>query len=151
MCAAPRAPPPDRASPMRGRLFGPKVALGWPLVQAPALFVLQGVLLLGMGLFLSALTVHFRDTRDLLGTALSLWFFATPVLYNLADLKGHGVGRILAWNPVAPLFAAWREALFFGRWIEPGAWALLLALSLGTFAVGWAFFDRLRDSFPEAV
>ncbi len=132
-------------------LLGPKVALGWPLLQLPVLFVLQGFLLLGIGLFLAALTVHFRDMRDILGTALSLWFFATPILYNLADLKGHSVARLLAWNPLAPLFAAWREALFFGRWITLPAWGLLVVLSLGSFAVGWAFFDRLRDSFPEAV
>ncbi len=132
-------------------LFGSKVALGWPLLQLPVLFVLQGFLLLGVGLFLAALTVHFRDMRDILGTALSLWFFATPILYNLADLKGHAVARLLAWNPLAPLFAAWREALFFGRWITPAAWGGLSLLALVTFAAGWAFFDRLRDSFPEAV
>ena len=30
---------------------------------------------------LSALTVHFRDIRDLLANLLTLWFFATPIIY----------------------------------------------------------------------
>ena len=132
-------------------LLGPRVTVGWPLLQIPVLFALQGIFVLGIGLFLAALTVHFRDTRDLLATVLSLAFFATPILYNLSDLKGHAVTRVLAWNPLAPLFAAWREALFYGRWITPTAWGGLLFLSLVVFAAGWAFFDRLRDSFPEAV
>ena len=31
---------------------------------------------------LSALTVHFRDIRDILSNVLSLWFFATPIIYS---------------------------------------------------------------------
>ncbi len=132
-------------------LFGARTPLGPALLQVPALVLVQGLFVLGVGLLLAALTVHFRDVRDLLGTALSLWFFATPVLYNLADLSGHRVTRLLALNPAAPLFAAWHDALFYGRWIPPATWGLLVALALASFAVGYAFFDRLRDSFAEAV
>ena len=32
-------------------------------------------------LILSALTVHFRDIRDILSNVLTLWFFATPIIY----------------------------------------------------------------------
>lgn len=132
-------------------VFGGKVALGLPLVQVPLLLAVQGVFALGLGFFLAALTVHFRDVRDLLGTLLSLWFFASPVLYDLRDLSGSRVGRLLAYNPAAPLFSAWHDALFYGRWVAPGTWATLLALSAAVFAAGWLFFDRLRDTFAEAV
>jgi ABC-type polysaccharide/polyol phosphate export permease len=131
-------------------LFGRNVALGLPLLQLPLLFVLQGVFLLGLGLLLAALTVHFRDVRDLLGTLLSLWFFATPVLYELDSLP-RGVARLLAFNPVAPLFGAWQDALFFGRWITPQRWGAIALLALVAYAAGATLFDRLRDSFPEAV
>lgn len=132
-------------------LLGPKVALGLPLVQVPLLLLAQGVFTLGLGLFLAALTVHFRDVRDLLGTFLSLWFFASPVLYDLRDFTGSPVGRLLAWNPAAPLFSAWHDALFYGRWIQPSTWGVLLAVSSAALLVGYAFFDRLRDTFAEAV
>lgn len=132
-------------------LFGKPVPVGLPLLQVPILVFLQGLFVLGLGLLLSALTVHFRDVRDLLGTGLSLWFFATPVLYDLSDLSAHPVGRLLAWNPAAPLFGAWHDALFFGRWVAPSTWGLLVLLSSGSFLLGYAFFHRLRDSFAEAV
>jgi ABC-type polysaccharide/polyol phosphate export permease len=54
-------------------------------------------------------------------------------------------------NPAVPLFDAWRDALFYARWVPPGRWALLAAIAGGTFLLGFAFFDRLRDSFAEAV
>src|SRR5687767_15116816 len=43
--------------------------------------VIQLVLTLGFALLLSALTVHFRDIRDILSNLLTFWFFATPIIY----------------------------------------------------------------------
>ncbi len=43
--------------------------------------VVQLVLTLGFALILSALTVHFRDIRDILSNLLTFWFFATPIIY----------------------------------------------------------------------
>lgn len=132
-------------------VFGAPVPLGLPVAQAAPLFFLEGVFIAGLGLFLAALTVHFRDVKDILATALSLWFFATPILYDLADIRSERLRAALLWNPAAPFFEAWRDAFFRAAWIAPGRWALLLALSLGAFLLGYALFDRLRDSFPEAV
>ena len=131
--------------------FGTNVPLGWPLLQVIPLLVLQGLLLLGIGLFLAALTVHFRDVKDLLQTVLSVLFFATPILYTLNDLPKTKLTRLLALNPFAPLFAGWHDALFYGRVSPPETWAAVAAISVAAFAVGFVFFDRLRDSFPEAV
>ena len=131
--------------------FGRPVPLGPALLQVPALVLLEGVFLLGVGYFLAGLTVHFRDVKDLLATALSLWFFATPVLYPLVEISVPGLKRALAWNPAAPLFTAWQDALFFGRWLAPGEWALVAGIAAAAFLAGFAFFSRLRDSYPEAV
>ncbi len=132
-------------------LFGTDHPLRWTIIQAVPLFFLEGVFLLGIGLFLAALTAHFRDVRDLLQTVLSLLFFATPILYTISDLKGHSVAVVLGLNPLTPLFSAWQDALFFGRWVPPFRWAQLSAMALGSFGVGYLFFNRIRDSFAEAV
>ncbi len=100
---------------------------------------------------LAALTVHFRDVRDLLATGLTLWFFATPILYSATDIRQERVRALLRCNPAAPLFDAWRDAFFYGRWIEASRWGVLLALACASFLLGYAFFDRLRDSYAEAV
>jgi ABC-type polysaccharide/polyol phosphate export permease len=131
--------------------FGPRVPLGWPLVQVPVLMLLEAVLLLGIGLFLAALTVHFRDVRDLLQTVLSVLFFATPILYTLRDLPKGRMTSLLALNPLAPLFSIWHDALFYGRFSPPATWGVAAGIAIAALAIGWAFFDRLRDSFPEAV
>ncbi len=132
-------------------LFGTRVTLGWPLLQTPLLLLLQAFFLVGAGLFLAALTVHFRDMRDLLVTVLTLWFFATPVLYTPSDVGSAPLRRVLAFNPAAPFLSAWHDALFYAVWVPLRTWGVLLLLSLGFFLAGFAFFDRLRDSYAEAV
>src|SRR5262249_31223296 len=47
----------------------------------PLVVAIQLVFTLGLALLLSALSVHFRDVRDLLSNLLTLWFFATPIIY----------------------------------------------------------------------
>ena len=57
---------------------------------------MQLILTLGFALILSALTVHFRDIRDILSNLLTFWFFATPIIYPYFIFRirdRHGCGR----------------------------------------------------------
>src|SRR4051794_38910969 len=51
------------------------------LLWFPVTIVIQLIFTAGLALLLAALTVHFRDIRDLLANVLMLWFFATPIIY----------------------------------------------------------------------
>ena len=62
----------------------------WPdplgLLWFPVVVVVK-LIFQGLALFLSALTVHYRDIRDLLSNLLMFWFFATPIIYPWQDDK----------------------------------------------------------------
>ena len=53
------------------------------LAWFPVVVLVQLILTLGFALILSALTVHFRDIRDILSNLLTFWFFATPIIYSV--------------------------------------------------------------------
>ena len=113
--------------------------------------LVQLMLTLGLGLVLSAMTVHFRDLRDLLGNLLTLWFFSTPIIYPMVMVPAGGK-FIMDLNPFAHLVISYQEILFydgpFGHW----RWLMALAVaSVVLFLIGFALFDRLRDSFAEEV
>ena len=57
--------------------------------------LVQLVFTLGLALILSALTVHFRDIRDLLANLLTFWFFATPIIYPMVSRHRAAVKRLL--------------------------------------------------------
>ena len=105
-----------------------------------------------LALFVSALTVHFRDIQDILANLLTLWFFATPIIYPWfqptcssstcsSTQPVHAPRGLVPGDPV----------------LQPGPvghWKWLLALGAASvllFLAGYWLFDRLRDSFAEAV
>ena len=129
-----------------------KGKLAWTAVFLPLPMLVQLVLTLGLALFLSALTVHFRDLQNILTHVLHLWFFATPVIYSYAAIpEGSPLRQALRLNPMTHVMVTYQQILFHGN---VDHWrGLFLALLVGVlaFAVGTFLFDRLRDTLPEEV
>jgi ABC-type polysaccharide/polyol phosphate export permease len=117
----------------------------------PVVIAVQLVFTLGLAFALSALTVHFRDVRDLLTNLLTLWFFATPIIYPYFTPNVSRFLTLFRLNPFYHLAVSYQEILFFGQFGHARSLLLLAALSVGVFLGGYWLFDRLRDSFAEAV
>jgi ABC-type polysaccharide/polyol phosphate export permease len=121
------------------------------LAWLPVVVAVQLLLTTGLALLVAALTVHFRDVRDLLQNLLTVWFFATPIIYPLSNAPAQW-RRVLELNPFTHLAVAYQEVLF-----RPGpftAWPRLVGVgvvSLAVFLFGYWLFDRLRDTFAEEV
>lgn len=124
----------------------------------PIALLVQLLLTLGFALILSALTVHFRDLKDILGNVMTLWFFATPIIYAWFSAPER-IRPYLNLNPFTHLAITYQQILFFpadaaAAGGPPEHWKWLLALgvaSTGLFLFGYFLFDRLRDSFAEEV
>ena len=122
------------------------VELAW----FPVAILVQLILTLGIALLLSALTVHFRDVRDILGHLTTFWFFATPIIYPYFAMQDQM--RLLNLNPMTHLAIAYQEILYFEGPV--GHWKWLLAVGAAStvfFFFGYFVFDRLRDTFAEEV
>jgi hypothetical protein len=136
--------------------------LGWALANGggwwarseydlPLIVAEQLLLTLGLALMLSALTVHFRDLRDLLANLLTLAFFLTPIIYPLSQAPAWA-RPFLNLNPFTTLAVSYQEVLAI-----PGpflGWPRLIAfaaVSVVVLAAGYFVFDRLRDSLAEEV
>jgi len=121
------------------------------LVWFPVIVLVQLILTTALALLLAALTVHFRDIRDILANVLTLWYFATPIIYPWQHAPDLGKG-FLNLNPFTHLAISYQEVLFFSG--PFGHWRWLLALggfSIGLFLFAYFVFDRLRDTFAEEV
>jgi len=128
----------------------------WPdlpgLLWFPVAVLVQLVFTTALALFFAALTVHFRDIRDLLSNLLMFWFFATPIIYPWLDPNVIAYRRFFDLNPFTHLAVSYQEILFFPGPVGHARWLLALGvLSIGLFFAAYWFFDRLRDSFAEAV
>lgn len=122
------------------------------LIWFPVIVLVQLIFTIGCVLLLSALTVHFRDLRDLLANLLTLWFFATPIIYSYMDKSVQAYQRIFKPNPFFHIVVSYQESLFFQGAIGHQYWLLVLgAISIVFFLAAYWLFDRLRDSFAEVV
>src|SRR6187200_728419 len=81
------------------------------LAWLPVVVLVQLILTLGFALILSALTVHFRDIRDILANVLTFWFFATPINYPWFQAPPIA-RRFLNLNPFTHVAVSYQELLF---------------------------------------
>ncbi len=129
------------------------------LALFPVAVLVQLVFTAALALMLSALTVHFRDIRDILANLLTFWFFATPIIYPYFIFQDPLHPEQVPWqatalklNPFTHLAVTYQEILFFNGPV--GHWKWLLALGAAScvlFLFGYFVFDRLRDTFAEEV
>jgi len=120
----------------------------------PVVILVQYVFTLGLGLLISALTVHFRDIKDVLSNLMTFWFFSTPIIYSLkmeALQRVPWVKTLLTLNPMTHIVEGYHSCLFYGELIHWKRLGVTFLVSLILFWAGYAVFDRLRDSFPEEV
>ena len=123
------------------------------LLWFPVAVLVQLLFTSALALIVSALAVHFRDVRDILANLLTLWFFATPIIYPWFQPSVQRFHLLFDITPFTHLAVTYQEILFFNGG-PVGHWKWLLALGLGSvllFMAGYWLFDRLRDSFAEAV
>ena len=121
------------------------------LLWFPVTVLVQLIFTTGCALILSALTVHFRDIRDILSNVMTLWFFATPIIYYYKIMEAWQM-RILNMNPMTHLIITYQEILYFNGPVGHGTLLLAVgAASIVFFLFGYFVFDRLRDTFAEEV
>src|SRR5581483_10606988 len=124
----------------------------WDLFWFPIAVLVQLVFTSALALLLAALAVHFRDVRDILANVLTLWFFATPIIYPIFQANVQRFRPLFNANPFTHLAVSYQEILFFYGPIGHWKWLLLIGgLSVPLFLGCYWIFDRLRDSFAEAV
>lgn len=125
------------------------VGLSINILMLPVLIILTSLLAIGVGMWMSALNVKYRDIRYALPFIIQLGMFASPIIYpsSLVPEKW----RFLVWfNPVAGQIEAYRSA-FFGK---PFDWLGLSVSALITFAIliySAYNFRRMEKSFADII
>lgn len=121
----------------------------WILI--PVILLQLGMMGMGFGLIVSSMTTKYRDLSVLVGFGVSLWMYATPIVYPLSQLGDGMLKKILMINPVTAPVEMFRYALLGQGTIEP----LFVAVSwIFTFAVmifGIMIFNKVERNFMDTV
>jgi len=120
------------------------------VLWVPALVLLTLTTALGVGLWLSALNVQYRDVRFTLGFLAQLWMFATPIAYP-SSLLPERWRTLYGLNPMAGVVEGFRWALL-GTATRPGPMIFAsAAASLVLLITGAFYFRRMERNFADVV
>jgi lipopolysaccharide transport system permease protein len=122
----------------------------WAIVTLPGFILLAVITALGVGLWLSALNVQYRDVRHTMGFLIQFWLFATPVAYS-SSLVPERWRPLYGLNPMVGVVEGFRWALL-GKSEPPGA---VLAVSVAVVVLlligGLYYFRRMEQEFADVV
>jgi len=133
-----------------GMLFLYGIVPGWQIVALPGLVLLAVMTALGVGLWLSALNVQYRDVRYTINFLVQFWLFATPVAYpsSIVPVKWRALYGL---NPMVGVVDGFRWALT-GRPEFPGVVLLVSVIVVSVLLVsGLYYFRRLEQQFADIV
>ncbi|WBX95628.1 ABC transporter permease [Chryseobacterium gambrini] len=120
------------------------------ILATPFLIILMALFALGVGMLFSALTTKYKDLAMLLGFGVSLYMYATPVIYPTSSLIGI-FKKISLYNPLTGIFECFKYA-----WLGVGDFSpLMLSISIviifAFFAIGIVIFNKVEKTFMDTV
>lgn len=127
-----------------------RVPLRWTAIGLIPLVAVEMVFTLGVGYAVAALNVLYRDMTQIIGLALMVWMWGSPVMYAVSGAPG-ALQQVLLLNPMGGILQAQRDLLFTGRLTDPsGLWSAV-AWSAFTFVGGLSVFKSIEPLFAEVM
>ncbi len=111
---------------------------------------IQFILVLGMNLITSAVTVYIRDLEHIMGVVSMAWMYLSPVVYGI-DFVPENWRRWYLLNPMAPLVLSYRDILYYQRAPQLRQLALAGGISLLILCLGYLAFEKLQRRFAEVL
>lgn len=122
----------------------------WYIVFYPLILIVQYVLLIGISLLVSSLTVYFRDLQHFIGILLQLLFYATPIVYGM-DIIPVSFQWILKLNPMSYIIDGYRSIFYYQRMPDLVGLGIVFAISIVLCIVGYFIFNKLQKRFAEEL
>lgn len=129
---------------------GYRFALGPNLLLAPVLIVQAGILGLGCGIIVASLTTRYRDLAVLVSFGVSLWMYATPVVYTAGLIPEKYLGLYML-NPMSPIMECWRNAVIGSGTFYWGYWVMSWVMTLAVLTLGVVLFSHIEKTFMDTV
>jgi lipopolysaccharide transport system permease protein len=120
------------------------------LLMLPVLVLLTTLLAVGVGMWLSALNVKYRDIRYAIPFLIQLWMFASPVIYPASMLQGK-LRYVLLINPLTGIIENFRVALFGNSRFDWNSLGISAAITFLVLIYSAYSFRRMERTFADIV
>lgn len=119
----------------------------WTILLFPFVILQIYVFCCGLGLFLAALNVFFRDIQYIYNAVTTAWFYLTPIIYPVEKLSPNLQIVVKGLNPLYYYVAQFRDVVYYGQIPGPRVWWGGWILAILMLLLGLWVFKRRQDDF----
>jgi len=127
-----------------------RIVPGASVLALPFFALLAALAAFGVGLWLSALNVQYRDVRYTVGFLVQLWFLLTPVAYP-SSLVPERWRDWYGLNPMVGVIEGFRWALLRTGAPPVSLLAVSVAMTAAILVSGLYYFQRMEDTFADVI
>lgn len=132
-------------------ILGTQVAPNWYLLLFPVLVMMLGGIAMGFGLIITSLTTKYRDLKNFFGVFVSLWMYATPIVYPMSVIKNQTLAHVMRLNPLTSITEAFKYGAMGAGEFSWGWLAYSFAIMLILLLVGMLMFNRKQKLFIDTI
>jgi lipopolysaccharide transport system permease protein len=133
-----------------GMMLYYSMAFTWNILMLPALILLVTLFALGVGMWLSALNVKYRDVRHATPFILQMWMFASPVIYPPTFVPEKW-RWMLALNPMTGIIDGFRSAILGQKGFNWSELTVSITVTLALLIYSAYAFKRMEKSFADLI
>ncbi|MBF0279413.1 MAG: ABC transporter permease [SAR324 cluster bacterium] len=128
------------------------IPFSWHNLQFLYYWFALTVLMLGLGWLFSGINVFLRDTHQLVGVLLQMWFWGTPIFWTL-EMLPRKLHLILKLNPMFYIVQGYRDSFLYQRpiWDNPKMGLYFWGLCLPLLLIGGLVFRKLKPDFADVL
>lgn len=123
----------------------------WYALLFPVLIFMLAGMALGLGLIVSSLTVKYRDFSLLFGTIVSLWMYATPIVYPLSVVTNPFLYKCMTLNPITFIIEAFKYGAMGIGYFSWAGLAYCAALMCILLFLGIILFNHKQKYFIDTI
>lgn len=126
------------------------IHLGLPLILFPLLIIIEFFITAGVGYFVGALQVFYRDMQHIVANLLQILFWSIPIVYFPSQIP-EKMRKFIFLDPLAYLIKCYQDIFYFNTFPK---WYYLIGLfvvSLIIYLLGYIYFHSHKEEFPELI
>lgn len=128
-----------------------QIHTNWYALLLPVLVLMLAGLALGFGILFSSMTTKYRDMSLLLSYFVSLWMYATPVIYPLSTITNEKLRMLMSLNPLTGIVEAFKYGFLGEGQFSWGMLGYSAGFMVVLLALGIVIFNRVQKTFMDTV
>lgn len=133
--------------------LGDGLGISWHILLVPFIAFLEFFIIVGLVLAFSSINVYIKDIEYIIQFVINMFFYGTPILYNLTQFEDVPsiLIQIVNLNPFTHLITMYRDVFMYHQLPAIGSILYVMFFAIFCFFVGLAIFRRLEKGFAEEI